>query len=70
MKIKLATIPFRCDSYERAIALRDEMLAARIILETRGDELSLTFEHDEWYVLVGTANIRGMIADLEENRFM
>lgn len=70
MKIKLATIPFRCDNYDQAVRLRDKMKQTQIILETRGDELSLLFEYGEWYVIVSTGNIRGMIGDLEAEGFM
>lgn len=74
MKIKLATIPFRCDTFEEARNLRNKMLDAQVILETRGDEISLTYEGHgdtaEWYVVVSTGNIRGMIEMLEEEGFM
>nr|DAF77057.1 MAG TPA: hypothetical protein [Caudoviricetes sp.] len=70
MKIKLATIPFRCDTFEQARDLRNKMIDAQVILETRGDETSLTYEGEEWYVVVSTGNIRGMIEMLEEEGFM
>jgi len=70
MKIKIATIPFRCDTFEQARDLRNKMIDAQVILETRGDETSLTYEFEEWYVVVSTGNIRGMIEMLEEEGFM
>lgn len=70
MKIKLATIPFRCDTFEEARDLRNKMIDAQVILETRGDEIGLTYEGEEWYVVVSTGNIRGMIEMLEEEGFM
>lgn len=70
MKIRLSEIPFRCDTYREAIAKQAAMIEARILTETRGDELALLCEDDNWYVLVRTGNLRGMIRDLEEARFM
>lgn len=63
-------LPFPCDTFEEAVRLRDAMVSAGILHETRGDTYTLSYQHDQWYVIISTGNIRGMVADLEEENFL
>lgn len=65
-----ASIPFHRATYIHATAFMKRIQDAKILYSTRGDELVLTFQDDEWYVIIKTQNLRGMIADLEYHGFM
>lgn len=70
----LATIPFPCDSLNEAQQLMRQMTDAEILRDTRGDKLEISLTpsdpHFPCYVVVHTGNIRGMVADLEDCRFL
>ncbi len=65
-----ATIPFYCDSYDDARDLLTRIRTADVLKDTRGDGAGIRVIRGEFYVMVYTGNIRGMIYDLEQARFM
>lgn len=71
-----ATIPFPCASLQEAITLQDKIVSDEIVVDTRGDELQLVqamdgdFQGNEWYVVIHTGNLLGMIADLRDEGFL
>lgn len=63
------TIPFPVDSYEQALDLKQRLIR-EVCHDTRGDSVSLQLHNGQWYVVLATGNITGMVEDLIEKGFL
>lgn len=68
---RMATIPFRCETYPQAKSTLDR-LESLIFTSTRGDYGTIEFDgyNGEWWVVVHTGNILGMVRELEDDGFL